>query len=118
MSNFGSKARLADIYREGRGLKEPSLALTNMGGATGIPVEMVLKHIPSDEVLGAYWYADIRDILDLAEIEFDDESRNPNLKFLNAQFREMVEMRHSLGQPLPERKSPQAVPEALQRFTL
>jgi len=106
MSTYGSKARLADIYREGRGLEKPSLALVDMGGAPHIPVEMVLKHVPDDKALGAFTYHDLRDILDLAEIEFDDEARNPNLKFLGAMFREMVQLRQTLGQPLPERKQP------------
>lgn len=106
MSTYGIKARLADIYREGRNLQKPSLSLVDMGGAPNIPVEMVLKHVPGDEMLGSFTYHDIRDILDLAEIEFDDEANNPNLQFLGRMFRDMVQMRHTLGQPLPERTKP------------
>lgn len=117
MSSFGSVAELADIYREGRNLAKPSLALVNMGGAPGIPVEIVLKHIPDDHELGAFWYDDIRKIMDLAEIEFDDEAKNPNLKFLGAMFREMTKMRHDLVQPLPVRDKPK-IPAAMQKFSL
>ena len=117
MSEFGSKSRLADIYREGRGLQKPTLALVDMGGDRYTPVEVVLKHMPNDETLGAFWFADIRDILDLAELEFDEEAKNPNLVFLGKMFREMTILRHNLGQPLPERKAP-AMPASLQKFAL
>lgn len=117
MSGFGSVKDLADIYREGRKLDKPSLALVDMGGAQGVPVEIVLKHIPGDRLLGAFWYDDMRKIMDLAELEFDDEAKNPNLKFLGKMFREMTQLRHSLGQPIPSRKKPQ-VPTAMQKFCL
>lgn len=117
MSAFGSKSVLADIYREGRGLNKPSLALVDMGGDRYTPVEIILKHVPSDQSLGAFWYADMRDILDLAELEFDDEGKNPNLKFLGEMFREMTQLRHALEQPLPERKKP-SIPASLQKFSL
>lgn len=115
MTAFGKKDRLVDIYRETRGKDKATVGLVEMGASKHVPVEVVLRHIPTGENLGAFWYADIRDVLDVAEFEFDEEERNPNLKFLGEMFREMTQLRHKYGHDLPRRPAV-TLPSSIQRL--
>lgn len=92
-------SKLTELYEKARGKDKPTMRISDIGGAPGIPTEVVFDDTRIDQPLTAVWYQELRSLMDHAEAQRDYEGGNPNYPVIDTALREMTVIRKRLGQP-------------------